>query len=110
MNDGNRLIPRALQSSSVDRVPWSRRICCKRATVGRKPDSTIAWHEHGWQAELQRRSAFNTKRIPKTGYNQTSISFTSTPRRRSQPALASYATNGLPFIVQRNGFAIVALK
>ena len=33
-----------------------------------------------------------------------------TPCRRSQPALARYATNGLPFIVQRNGFAIVALK
>ncbi len=33
-----------------------------------------------------------------------------TPRRKSQPALASHATSGFPFMVQRNGFAIVALK
>ena len=35
---------------------------------------------------------------------------TSTPRRKSQPAWSSHATSGLPFIVQRNGFAMVALK
>ena len=31
-------------------------------------------------------------------------------RRKTEPALASHAASGLPFIVQRNGFAIVALK
>ena len=29
---------------------------------------------------------------------------------KSQPALACQAISGLPFIVQRNGFAMVALK
>ena len=42
MNDGNRLIPHTLRSSFVYQVPWSQRICCKRATAGRKPDLTIA--------------------------------------------------------------------
>jgi hypothetical protein len=61
MNDGNRLIPHTLQSSSVDRVPRSQRICCKRATAWRKPDLTIAWHEHGWQEELRRRFTRRTQ-------------------------------------------------
>lgn len=69
MNDGNRLIPDTLQSSSVYRVPWSQLICCKRATAGKKPDLTIAWHEHGWQAELQRRSAFHRTRTVHTSRN-----------------------------------------
>jgi len=34
----------------------------------------------------------------------------STPRRKSEPLWTSHATNGLPFIVQRNGLAIVVLK
>ena len=34
----------------------------------------------------------------------------STPRRKSEPYWAPHATSGLPFIVQRKGFAIVALK
>ena len=38
------------------------------------------------------------------------VSQTCTPRRKSEPSWTSHATSGLPFIVQRNGFAIVALK
>jgi len=48
---------------------------------------------------------------------QTTITFdvnvrdaSSTCRCKSGPAWGSQAANGLPFIVQRNGFAIVALK
>jgi hypothetical protein len=45
------------------------------------------------------------------GMTQSSALFVaSTSRRKSQPALASHSTSGLPCIVQRNGFAIVALK
>jgi hypothetical protein len=35
---------------------------------------------------------------------------TSTSRRRSEPAWVSHAASGLPFMVQRNDLAMVALK
>jgi hypothetical protein len=61
-------------------------------------------------SDLRKDPAFKLAcgRLPESGDDLHSQP--TTPRRKSQPALACHATSGFPFIVQRNGFAIVALK